>query len=296
MPAQLLFDYAGSMDSDEAAAGFTALGQETRLELMRALLAAGPSGLPAGEIAARLGVPASTLSFHLKALEATGLVAATRHGRSLVYAAQVARLRALVAFLAEACCGGDPARCGDLHRLCETDGEIARMEKPSFNVLFLCTRNSARSIMAEAILSRIGEGRFRAFSAGSSPSQAGPLPEVLAQLKALGHDVSGLRSKSWDEFTGPGAPRIDFVIALCDTLAGQLCPDFGETTVTAAWPLPDPAKFSGSAAERATLLNELYAALHRRLQIFASLPFASLDRMALKARVDDLADPHAMAR
>jgi arsenate reductase len=119
---------------------------------------------------------------------------------------------------------------------------------------------------------------------------------VLSQLKALGHDVSGLRSKSWEAFAGPGAPRIDFVIALCDTLAGQVCPDFGETTITAAWPLPDPAKFTGSAAERATLLNELYAALHRRLGIFTSLPFGALDRMALKARVDELADPHAMAR
>jgi protein-tyrosine-phosphatase/DNA-binding transcriptional ArsR family regulator len=284
------------MRSDEAAAGFTALGQETRLELMRLLLEAGPSGLPAGEIAARLGVPASTLSFHLKALEGAGLAAPTRQGRSLIYAAQLARLRALVAFLAEACCGGDPARCGDLHRLFDTHGETARMEKPAFNALFLCTRNSARSIMGEAILNRIGEGRFRAFSAGSAPSETGPLPEVLSQLKALGHDVSALRSKSWDEFTGPGAPRIDFVIALCDTLAGQACPDFGETTITAAWPLPDPAKFTGSAPERATLLNELYAALHRRLSIFTSLPFASLDRMALKARLDELADPHAMTR
>jgi arsenate reductase len=284
------------MDIDEAAGGFTALGQGTRLELMRSLLAAGPSGLPAGEVAARLGVPASTLSFHLRALEAAGLVAATRHGRSLMYAAQLARLRALVVFLAEACCGGDPASCGDLHRLFDTTGETARMRKPVFNVLFLCTRNSARSIMGEAILNRVGEGRFRACSAGSSPSEAGPLPEVLSQLKALGHDVSGLRSKSWDAFTGPHAPRIDFVIALCDTLAGQLCPEFGETTVTAAWPLPDPAKFTGSAPERATLLNELYAALHRRLQIFTSLPFASLDRLALKARVDELADPHASPR
>ncbi len=284
------------METDEAAGAFTALGQPTRLELLRMLLAVGPPGLPAGEIAARLGVPASTLSFHLRALEVTGLVAATRHGRSLIYAAQVARLRGLIAFLAEACCGGDPTRCGDLHRLFDTHGETASMDKPSFNVLFLCTRNSARSIMGEAILNRIGEGRFRAFSAGSAPSEIGPLPEVLAQLKALGHDVSVLRSKSWDEFTGPGAPRIDFVIALCDTLAGQICPDFGATTITAAWPLPDPAKFTGSATERATLLNELYAALHRRLAIFTALPFASLDRMALKVRVDELADPHAMAR
>lgn len=273
-----------------------ALGQETRLGLLRALLAAGPSGLPAGGIAARLGVPGSTLSFHLRTLEEAGLVAATRQGRSLVYAAQVARLREIMGFLAEACCGGDPVRCGDLHRLFDTRGETGSTEKPSFNVLFLCTRNSARSIMGEAILNRIGRGRFRAFSAGSAPSETGPLPEVLSQLKALGHDVSALHSKTWDAFTGPGAPRIDFVIALCDTLAGQLCPDFGATTITAAWPLPDPAKFTGSATERATLLNELYAALHRRLGIFTALPFASLDSMALKAQVDELADPHALAR
>lgn len=284
------------MELDQAAAGFMALGQGTRLELMRELLTAGPSGLPAGEIALRLRVPASTLSFHLRSLEETGLVAATRHGRSLVYAAQVARLRALVAFLATACCGGDPARCGDLHRLFDASAEAAGMAAPSFNVLFLCARNAARSVMAEAILNRMGEGRFHAFSAGSTPSETGPLPEVLSQLKALGHDVSGLRSKCWDEFTGPNAPRVDFAIALCDTLAGQVCPDLGETTITAAWPLPDPAKFTGSATERATLLNEVYAALHRRLGAFTNLPFHTLDRMALKARLTELADPHGMAR
>lgn len=281
---------------EQAAAGFMALGQETRLELMRVLLAAGPSGLAAGEIAARLGIPASTLSFHLRALEQTGLIAATRHGRSLVYAPQIAALRALLAFLAEACCGGEPDRCGDLGRLFDTTGETHRMQAPAYNVLFLCTHNAARSIMAEAILARIGEGRFRAFSAGSDPAAEGPLPEVLQQLKALGHDVSALRSKSWDEFTGPGAPRMDFVVALCDTLAGQVCPDFGDTTITAAWPLPDPAKFNGSPPERATLLNELYAALHRRLGIFISLPFGTLDRMALKARLDELAQPQGMIR
>ena len=118
------------------------------------------------------------------------------------------------------------------------------------------------------------------------------MPEVLAQLKALGHDVSGLRSKSWDEFQGEGVPRMDFVITLCDIVAGQVCPDFGDTTVTGAWPLPDPAKFNGSAAERATLLNELYAGLRRRLEAFTALPLAALDRMALKARIDELADPH----
>lgn len=269
------------MESNDAAAAFGALGQGTRIDLLRALLNAGPAGLAANEIAARIAVPSSTLSFHLKALDQAGLVAATRHGRSLVYAAQLDRLRGLMAFLAEAC-GAEAPRAAAALR--------------PFNVLFLCTRNAARSIMAEAILAKLAPGRFHAFSAGSEPSADGPMPEVLAQLKALGHDVSALRSKSWDSFAGPGAPAMDFVIALCDTLDGQACPDFGATIVTASWPLPDPAKFTGRPAERATLLNELYAALRRRLDIFASLPLRTLDRMALQARIEDLADPHALAR
>ncbi|MDW8397241.1 MAG: metalloregulator ArsR/SmtB family transcription factor [Acetobacteraceae bacterium] len=284
------------METEHAALAFAALGQGTRLEVLRGLLAAGPSGLAAGEIAERLGVPASTLSFHLRALEQAGLIAPTRQGRHLIYAAQIEPLRRLLAYLTDACCGGNPALCGDLARLGAALQRGNTMSEPAFTVLFLCSRNSARSIMAEAILNRVGGGKFRAYSAGSQPSPEGPMPEVLAQLKALGHDVSGLRSKSWNEFLGPDAPRLDFVIALCDTLAGQVCPDFGETVVTAAWPLPDPAKFTGTVAERATLLNELYASLRRRIEIFAALPVASLDRIALKARVEELADPHAMAR
>ena len=162
-----------------------------------------------------------------------------------------------------------------------------------FNVLFLCTHNSARSIIAEAILDKIGRPRFEGWSAGSDPRTDGPLPEVLALLKTLGHDTSDLRSKSWNELTGADAPKMDFVITLCDTVQGQACPDFGDTTVSAAWPMPDPTKFTGSLAERGTLLNEVYAGLRRRLEAFTSLPFNALDRMALKARVDELADPHA---
>src|SRR5581483_11688223 len=103
-----------------------------------------------------------------------------------------------------------------------------------------------------------------------------------------GHDTTHLRSKSWTEFTGPNAPRMDFVVTLCDTLVGRTCPEFGKLVVTGAWPLPDPAKFTGSTAERATLLKEVYASLRRRIDIFISLPFASLNRMALKARLDDI--------
>ena len=158
---------------------------------------------------------------------------------------------------------------------------------PAFNVLFLCTKNSGRSIMAEAILGKLAGDRFNAYSAGSDPANE-PMSDVMLKLRALGHDVSHLRSKSWHEFAGPEAPRMDFVIALCDTLEGQVCPDFGDKAVTGAWPLPDPAKFHGSPAEQSTMLNELYASLNRRIGIFTSLPFGSLDRMAVRARLDEI--------
>ncbi|MFC7538259.1 ArsR/SmtB family transcription factor [Siccirubricoccus deserti] len=128
------------METDQAAFAFAALGQGTRLDLLRILLDAGPSGLAAGEVAGRLGVPPSTLSFHLRALDQAGLIAATRQGRSLIYAVQFARLRALLAFLAEACCGGEPERCGDLGRMLDTfTRENTTMQQPAFSVLFLCT-------------------------------------------------------------------------------------------------------------------------------------------------------------
>jgi protein-tyrosine-phosphatase/DNA-binding transcriptional ArsR family regulator len=275
------------METLEAVGAFAAIAQETRLDLMRLLLAQGANGLPAGEIATLLGVPSSTLSFHLAALERAGLTQSTRQGRQIVHAARINGVRRLLTFLTETCCGGRPELCGDLARLFPPLPEEDKGMIPAFNMLFLCTHNSARSIMAEAILQKFGGGRFHAYSAGSNPIAA-PLREVIDRLKVLGHDVSSLRSKSWNEFTGPNAPRMDFVIALCDILHGQTCPDFGEVVMTGAWPLPDPAKFKGSPTERAILLNELYASLRRRIDIFTALPFASLDRMAIKARLDEI--------
>jgi arsenate reductase len=277
------------MEIDSAVEILAALAQGSRLAALRLLIERGPSGLPAGDIADRLGLPASTTSFHLSALERAGLVLSTRQGRQIIYAVRFAALRGLLAFLTESCCAGRPELCGDLARLLPSIPEESTAMTPAFNVLFLCTRNSARSVMAEAVLTRVGGDRFRAYSAGSAPAAA-PMPEVLAKLRALGHDVSGLHCKSWDTFTGPDAPRVDFVIALCDTLDNQTCPDFGDKAVTGAWPMPDPAKFSGNAAERSTMLNELYASLRRRIEIFVSLPFATLDRMALRARLDEIGE------
>jgi protein-tyrosine-phosphatase/DNA-binding transcriptional ArsR family regulator len=275
------------MDIRQATQVFSALSQESRLAVLRLLTPVGPSGLPATEIAVRLGAPQSTTSFHLHALEEAGLVQSTRQGRRIIYALRFIALRNLLAFLTEACCAGRPELCGDLMALLPSLPEEHPTMTPAFNVLFLCTRNSARSIMAEAIIGAVAPDRFRAYSAGSEPAAA-PMAEVLEKLRVLGHDVVGLRSKSWAEFLHPEAPRMDFVIALCDVLEGQTCPDFGATAVTAAWPLPDPGKFTGSAAERSALLNELYMSLGRRIGIFASLPFASLDRMAVRARLDEL--------
>jgi len=275
------------METIDAAHIFGALAQETRLAILHLLIGAGPNGLAAGEIAQRLRLPASTISFHLAALERTGLVRSTKQSRLNIYTVQIAALRRLIAFLTETCCSGHPELCGDIANLMPASPAENVPIAPAFNVLFLCTRNSARSIMAEAILETLGKGRFRAYSAGSNPAPE-PMPEVIAFLRKLGHDVSRLHSKSWDEFCGPNAPRMDFVIALCDMLHGQKCPDFAGAAVTAEWPLPDPAGFQGNASQRLLLFQELYAGLQRRLEIFTNLPFEALDRMALKARLDEI--------
>ena len=279
----------------DAASGFAALSQETRLNLMRLLASRGASGMAAGELAAQLRLAPSTLSFHLAALEQARLVQSTRQGRYVIYAVRFAGLRALFSFLTETCCNGRPDLCGDLARLLPDDIDEVNVMTPAFNVLFICTRNSARSIMAEAILERIGRGRFNGYSAGSAPSAA-PMPEVLDRLSILGHDVSKLRSKSWSEFTGPEAPRMDFVLTLCDPQDGEVCPDLGDRPVTAVWPFPDPAKFQGSEVERTALLNELYGMIRRRLEGFTNLPFDSLDRMAMKARLDELGSSTSYTR
>ena len=279
------------MELIDAAAGFAALAQETRLNLMRVLASRGASGLSAGELANQLHQPPSTLSFHLAALEQAGLIQSVRRGRQLIYSVRFFGLRALFGFLTETCCAGRPELCGDLARLFPDDLPEEEPMTAAFNVLFLCTHNSARSLMAQAILEKVGRGKFNAYSAGSHPARA-PMPEVVAKLKALGHDVSGLHCKSWNQFTGPDAPQMDFVITLCDTLHGQDCPDVGNNPVTAAWPLPDPAKFKGTPAEHATMINELYGMIRRRLEIFVNLPYASLDRMAMKKRLDELGDSH----
>lgn len=159
--------------------------------------------------------------------------------------------------------------------------------RPVYNVLFLCTGNSARSIMAEAILNKIGGGAFRAFSAGSHPKGA-VHPHALDLLRRLNHDVSGLRSKSWEEFEGDDAPDLDFVFTVCDSAAAKQCPVWPGQPMTAHWGLPDPALAVGKDAQVALAFADAYRMLNNRISIFISLPVASLDRLTLDKRLKEI--------
>ena len=162
----------------------------------------------------------------------------------------------------------------------------AQPDRP-YNVLFLCTGNSARSILAEAILNRLGGGKFVAWSAGSQPKGA-VHPQALALLQRLGYPTTGLRSKSWDEFAQAGAPHLDFVFTVCDNAANEVCPVWPGQPMTAHWGIPDPAAAHGTDIEVATAFRNAFLALQRRIELFANLPVRSLDRMALKKRLDDI--------
>jgi arsenate reductase len=157
----------------------------------------------------------------------------------------------------------------------------------NFNVLFLCTGNSARSIIAEAILNRVGAGRFVAYSAGSHPKGI-VHPYALQLLRSLNHDTSFARSKDWTEFAQPDAPRMDFVFTVCDNAAAEACPVWPGQPMTAHWGVPDPAAVEGTEAERHLAFAEAYRMLNNRISIFISLPLASLDRLVLQTRLDDI--------
>jgi protein-tyrosine-phosphatase len=161
------------------------------------------------------------------------------------------------------------------------------MTNHAFNVLFLCTGNSARSIMAEAILNKLGQGRFRAFSAGSRP-KGQVNPHAVGLLQSLGYDPSGFRSKSWTEFAKPDAPRLDFVFTVCDNAAGESCPVWPGQPITAHWGVPDPAEATGVPAEIALAFRDAYRMLHQRIAVFTALPIRSLDGLVLQRRLAEI--------
>lgn len=161
------------------------------------------------------------------------------------------------------------------------------MSNTVYNVLFLCTANSARSILAEAILNKLGKGRFVAYSAGSQP-RGEVNPHSLQALKTLGYDVSGFRSKSLDEFAAKDAPRMDFVFTVCDNAAAESCPIWPGQPMSAHWGIPDPAAVEGSPAEIGAAFLDAYRMLERRIGAFVSLPMQSVDSLALKKSIKDI--------
>lgn len=164
---------------------------------------------------------------------------------------------------------------------------LAIMTERPFNTLFLCTGNSARSIIAEAILNKIGQGKFRAYSAGSQP-KGQVNPNTIQLLHGLGYDTSGLRAKSWNEFAKPGAPALDFVFTVCDNAAGETCPVWPGQPMTAHWGVPDPAEAQGSEAEIALAFKDAYRMLFQRIGIFTALPIRSLDKLSLQNRLREI--------
>ena len=156
-----------------------------------------------------------------------------------------------------------------------------------YNVLFLCTGNSARSIMAEAILNHRGKGAFTAYSAGSHPTGS-PRPEALRQIESAGISTDGLRSKSWDEFAAPGAPQMDFVFTVCDSAAKETCPYWPGQPMTAHWGIPDPAAVTGSPEEIARAFHDAFVVLDRRIGLFLALPQTTLEGLGIQRSIEEI--------
>ena len=258
------------------------LGHPQRLAIFRLLMRRYPDAVPAGEIAEALALKPSTLSAYLAALTQAGLIVQERAGTSLRYSIAMAQVRGTFDALLNDCCRGRPELC-----IPDPDG-AAPMTDRKYNVLFICTGNSARSIIAETLLRAEAGDRFTAHSAGTRPrSELNPF--ALEVLRAKGHDISGLRAKNLAEFQGPGAPRMDFVFTVCNHAANEECPAWQGQPVSAHWGMPDPVKVEGTDAEKSLAFQQTYGALRNRIRAFAALPIASLDRIALQQAVDDIA-------
>ncbi len=259
----------------------SALAHPQRLALFRLLMRRYPDAVPAGELGEALAVRQNTLSAYLSTLRQAGLIDQTRQGRSLLYSARTAEAGALVSYLVEDCCRGRADRCADLS---------VRAPAPAggYNVLFLCTGNSARSLMAEAILREEAGDRFTAFSAGTRPrEQAHPM--ALDLLRKGGHDVSALHPKDAAIFREVDAPRMDFVISVCDRAANEDCPAWPGHPVAAHWGMPDSVLAQGTEAERHLAFREVHEGLRRRIFAFAALPLDTLDRLSRQHHLDTLA-------
>ena len=277
---------------EEMSPRLSALAHPHRMALVRLLVRRYPDRVPAGEIAAALGLKASTASVYLATLTRAGLLTQERVGASLRYCVDIGALRGIMTDLL----AGWRGRPDLVPTPPTTDRSSPMSQAPTeptldatnrYDVLFICTGNSARSIFAEAILREVAGDRFHAHSAGTKPhSELNPI--ALEMLTNKGYDVSVLRSKNVSEFQGPGATVMDFVFTVCDRAANEDCPAWPGQPITAHWGQPDPVKATGSMAQRMLAFQEVYGALRNRIEVFASFPIASLDARSLQKRVDEI--------
>lgn len=285
------------MQKRSALTALGALSQESRLDVFRLLVQVGPDGLAARKIADHLGISPSALSFHLKELTQACLVNPRQAGRSIIYSANLDTMGGLVEYLSEDCCKGIP--CGPVGSLwtnsaARASALMTTSKRPGddmgdkiYNVLFLCTGNSARSIMAEALLNTMGRGRFHGYSAGSHP--AGTVnPFAIEQIRGTGYPLSELRSKSWEEFSQPDAAHMDFVFTVCDNAAGEICPIWPGHPISAHWGIEDPAAVIGSEEQKRAVFNRIYRQMFTRMNLFTSLPLQMLEKNAIQAQLNGI--------
>lgn len=271
----------------ETLAQLSTLSHAGRNAIFRLLMRRFPGAVPAGEIASALDQKPSTASANLAALREAGLINQTRQGTSLLYRADVAQAQGLVDFLFRDCCRARPDICPPT-RTPEGKGGAGTMFDKTYNALFICTGNSARSIIAETLLRDMGAGRFTVHSAGTNPySELNPVAVEL--LRSKGHDITGLRAKTVAEFQGPDAPVFDFVFTVCDLAANEDCPPWEGQPISGHWGLPDPVKATGTEAEKRLAFQHTYGALRNRIAAFVALPLHSLDRISLQAEIDRIA-------
>ena len=267
----------------EIAKRLTILGHPQRLALFRLLMRRYPDQLPAGEIAEVLGQKPSTLSSYLTALSQAGLIKQSRSGTSLLYSVDTEAVRETFNYLLIDCGRGRP----DIFTSSATAEGPGPMTDRKYNVLFICTGNSARSIFAETLLRDLAGDRFTAFSAGTKPSSE-LNPFAVDVLKSKDHDITPLRAKNVSEFMGPDAPHMDFVFTVCNQAANEECPAWEGQPISGHWGMPDPVKAEGSEAEKSLAFQQAYGALKHRIEAFTALQIDTLDRIALQSAVDDI--------
>lgn len=261
------------------------LGHPQRLALFRLLMRRYPDRVPATELAQALGLKPNTLSTYVNALRQAGLITQDRVGTSLLYAIDMAAARETIDFLLLDCCRGRPETCTpNIFPILARDRPIPDRK---YNVLFICTANSARSIFAESILRDLAGDRFNAYSAGTKP-RSEITPFALEVLRNNKHDLSVLHSKNVAAFQTDDAPDFDFVFTVCNQAANEDCPSWQGQPISAHWGLPDPVKAEGSDAEISLAFQHTYGALRNRMIAFTALPFAELDRLSLQRAVDDI--------